>query len=757
MNKFLFLLFFLSIVSSQSLIAGNKVPQLGKDPINKVISAMTLEEKAQLLVGRGQNNISNKDYIVSGAAGMTISIPRLGIPSTVESDGPAGLRIDPRRKEDSKTYYCTGFPIATLLSSTWNTDVVEEVGAAMGNEVLEYGCDVLLAPGMNIHRNPLCGRNFEYYSEDPLLTGKIAAAMVNGVQSQGVGTSIKHFAANNQETFRMQNSSNISQRALRELYLKGFEIAVKESHPWTIMSSYNKINGAYTQEDYSLLTSLLREDWGYKGIVMTDWTGLRNTKAQVHAGNDLMMPGKSDQVKEIILAVKSGKLSISDVDRNVKRMLEFIMKTPRFKKYNYTNKPDLKAHAFITRKSADEGIILLKNDDNTLPLKTESGDIALFGVGSYNFLAGGTGSGDVNKAYVINMYQGLKNAGFELQPKLNSFYEKYIEAENVQIKELNGKKAWWQVFMPEEAKIIPEYIKNRAKDSEVAVITFFRSSGEGHDRHKTEGDFLLTKKERDILENVTKSFHAVNKKVIVVLNIGGVIETASWKNIPDAIILAWQPGQEGGNSVADIIKGNVNPSGKLTMTFPVRYSDVPSSKNFPSDYQGEKFNTDKKDIGYTDYDEGLWIGYRYFNTFDKSVSYPFGYGLSYTTFDYAAGAKIKKSGKSYTVAVKITNTGKVAGKEVAELYISAPKGKLEKPAMELKAFTKTKLLQPGESEIVTMTFNLHDLASFDESINSWITDNGKYKVSIGSSVQDVRQTIFFDVKNVYKEKMKAKI
>jgi len=756
MNKFFVILFFLSIVSGSSIIAGNKIPQLGKDPINKVISAMTLEEKAQLLVGLGQSKITNTDYIVSGAAGMTISIPRLGIPSTVEADGPAGLRIDPRRADDSKTYYCTGFPIATLLSSTWNTDLVKEVGAAMGNEVLEYGCDVLLAPGMNIHRNPLCGRNFEYYSEDPLLTGKIAAAMVNGVQSQGVGTSIKHFAANNQETFRTQNSSNISQRALRELYLKGFEIAVKESHPWTIMSSYNKINGVYTQEDYSLLTSLLREDWGYKGIVMTDWTDLRNTISQVHAGNDLMMPGKSDQVKEIVLAVKSGELSISDVDRNVKRMLEFIIKTPRFKKYNYTNDPDFKSHASITRKSADEGIILLKNDDNTLPLKTESGKIALFGVGSYNFLAGGTGSGNVHKAYVINLAQGLKNAGFELQPKLNSFYEKYIEAEDVQIKELNGKSAWWQVFMPEEAKIIPEYIENRAKDSEVAVITFSRSSGEGFDRHKTEGDFLLTKNERNILENVTKSFHAVNKKVVVVLNIGGVIETASWKNLPDAIILAWQPGQEGGNSVADIIKGNVNPSGKLTMTFPVSYSDVPSSKNFPSDYQGEKFNTDKKDIGYTDYDEGLWIGYRYFNTFDKSVSYPFGYGLSYTTFDYAA-AKIKKSGKSYTVDVKITNTGKVAGKEVAELYISAPKGKLEKPAMELKSFAKTKLLQPGESEMVTMTFNLLDLASFDESLNSWITDKGKYKVSIGSSVQDVRQTIFFDVKTMLKEKVKAKI
>ena len=759
MKKNFILFFIFSVFYGQSLIAQTKAPQLGKASVDKVLSAMTLDEKAQLLVG-GNHEFSidkvGKTYnFVPGAAGTTVAIPRLGIPATVETDGPAGVRINPHRG-DNKNYYCTGFPIATLLASTWDINMVNKVGQAMGNEVLEYGCDVLLAPALNLHRNPLCGRDFEYYSEDPLLTGQTAAAMVNGVQSQGVGTSIKHFAANNQETFRTQNSSNVSQRALRELYLKGFEIAVKESHPWTVMSSYNKINGTYTQEDYPLLTTLLRKEWGFKGIVMTDWTDTRNTVAQVHAGNDLMMPGKPDQITAIIAAVKSGKLSMADVDRNVKRMLEFIMKTPRFKKYAYSNHPDLKAHAAVAREAADEGIILLKNNDNTLPLKGGLQNIALFGIGSYYFLAGGTGSGDVNKAYVVNMAQGLENAGFGLQPRLNTFYQKYISFEKEQLDEVNQHRRW-SPLRPDDAKINPAYIDLRAKDSQVAIITFSRDAGEGSDRHNTEGDFLLTKTERTMLENVTRAFHAVHKKVVVVLNTGGVMETASWKNLPDAIVLAWQPGQEGGNAVADILKGAVDPSGKLPMTFPVDYSTIPSSKNFPYDYHGEKFDAQKKNIGHTDYEEGIWVGYRYFNTFDKPVSYPFGYGLSYTTFDYS-GAQIKKSGKKeYTVTVSITNTGKVDGREVAELYISAPKGKLKKPSRELKAFAKTHLLLPGESQVLSLKFSVPDLASFDETDNSWVTDAGSYKIEIGSSVEDIDQSLTLKINRPLVQKVKAKI
>lgn len=761
MKKSIYVLLALFALCGQGQASRTEVPQLGKASVDKIISAMTLEEKAHLLVGGGYEVINGKKgsslpESKIGAAGTTVAIPRLGIPTTVETDGPAGVRISPRREGESGTFYCTGFPVGTLLASTWNTNMVGQVGRAMGNEVLEYGCDVLLAPGMNIHRNPLCGRNFEYYSEDPFLTGKMAASMVRGVQSEGVGTSIKHFAANNQETFRLENSSNVSQRALREIYLKGFEIAVKEGQPWTVMSSYNKINGTYTQEDYPLLTTLLRDEWGYKGIVMTDWTGLRNTVAQVHGGSDLLMRGADEQVEAIISSVKEGKLSMADVNKNVRRMLEFILRTPHFRGYVCSNHPDLKGHAFVAREAADEGIILLKNDGNALPLSKDMQDVALFGTGSYKLIAGGTGSGDVNKAYVVSLFEGMKNAGFGIQEKLKDLYDKYFTYADTQMDEVKKAHGWWWAPTIKEADIDPDYVALRAKDSNVAIITFTRDAGEGSDRHNTEGDFYLSTSERHLLSDVSKSFHAQGKKVIVVLNTGGVVETSSWKDMADAIVLAWQPGQEGGNAIADVLSGKVNPSGKLPMTFPKDYFDIPSSKNFPYDYYGSKFDSSKKNIGYTDYAEGIWIGYRYFDTYDKAVSYPFGYGLSYTTFRYG-DAKLKKSGNTCTVTVKITNTGSVCGKEVAELYTSAPKGKLEKPRRELKAFAKTRTLQPGESEELTLRFSIPDLSSFDESSNSWVTDSGLYKVEIGSSVEDIQRTLMLKVNKPIVQKVKAKV
>ena len=323
-----------------------KAPQLNKKNIEEVIAAMTLEEKAQLLVGVGHQDfvgsgamLGQHSRLVAGAAGQTAEISRLGIPATVVADGPAGVHINPPRPGTNQTFYATGFPIGTCLASTWNTDLVYHVGKAIGNETLEYGIDVILGPGMNLHRSPLCGRNFEYYSEDPIVTGLIGSAMVKGIQSQGVGVSAKHFAANSQESDRTRVDERISQRALRELYLKGFEIMVRDSKPWTLMSSYNKINGTYTQGSKDLLTNILRKDWGFKGIVMTDWIGERAdlpVETEVEAGNDLMMPGYADQAKHIVEAVKAGRLDIKDVDRNIKNMLEYILKTPRYKKYKYT-------------------------------------------------------------------------------------------------------------------------------------------------------------------------------------------------------------------------------------------------------------------------------------------------------------------------------------------------------------------------------------------------------------------------------------
>ena len=352
--------------------------KLKADNIDEVLNAMTLEEKAQLLVGGGNDSfvgsgamLGHQKKLVAGAAGTTVAIPRLGIPATVVADGPAGVHIDAHRDNTDQTFFATGFPIGTCLASTWNTDLVEQVGRAIGNETLEYGIDVILGPGMNLHRNPLCGRNFEYYSEDPIVTGLIGAAVIKGIQSQGVGVSAKHFAVNSQETARTKVDERVSQRAIRELYLKGFETAVRQSEPWTLMSSYNIINGVYAQGNKDLLTTILRDEWGYKGIVMTDWIGKRDklpTEQEVTAGNDLMMPGYPAQAEDIVQAVKAGRLDIKDVDRNVRNMLAYIVKTPRFKGYQFSNKPDLKAHAAVTRQSSTEGMVLLKNT-GVLPIR----------------------------------------------------------------------------------------------------------------------------------------------------------------------------------------------------------------------------------------------------------------------------------------------------------------------------------------------------------------------------------------------------
>ncbi|WP_163718653.1 glycoside hydrolase family 3 C-terminal domain-containing protein [Mangrovibacterium lignilyticum] len=750
-NILLTALLFLGIVFGKQTSA----QQLTNSNIDEIVKTMTLEEKAKLLVGfrnqafgGGSATVGHTEDLVPGAAGTTQGIERLGVTQAVLTDGPAGVRISPTRANDEATYYCTGFPVGTCLASSWNTELVEQVGEAIGNEVLEYGADVLLAPGMNIHRNPLCGRNFEYYSEDPVLTGKIAAAYVNGVQSNGVGTSVKHYAANNQETNRTENDSQVSQRALREIYLKGFEIAIKESNPWTVMSSYNKINGEYTQQSYDLLTTILRDEWGFDGIVMTDWTRPRDITAQIKAGNDLMEPGMPEQSEDIIAKVKSGELAEAAVDICVKRMLEFVVKTPRFKGYDYSNKPDLKAHAAVTRQSATEGMVLLKNDNEALPLAENVKNIALFGVTSYDFIAGGTGSGDVNKAYVVDLMQGLSSVGYTVQEDLKDLYEKYKAYQRAKIDSETEFHSWFKgkPVLP-EMPVSKLFIGKRAEDSDIAVVTIGRNAGEGGDR-KIPNDFNITVEERALLNDVCDAFHTAGKKVVVILNIGGVIETASWKNLPDAILLSWQPGQEGGNSVADVLKGAANPSGKLTMTFPVATMDHPSSKNFPYDYEAPRVDlffgnsSAEKNVAYTVYEEGIYVGYRYFTTAEKAVSYPFGYGLSYTTFEYS-DAEISKTSNGFTATVAVKNTGKVAGKEVVQLYVSAPEGKLEKPVRELKAFVKTKELKPGESQKVTMKFTNYDLASYDEKSQSWITEGGQYVGGFGVSVDDLFSQVSF--------------
>lgn len=729
--------------------------KLQPDQINQVLKAMTLEEKAMLVVG-GNRRVENQGnngmvgghaHQVPGAAGMTQAIERLGIPATVLTDGPAGVRISPTRPNDSQTYYCTGFPVGTALACTWNTQLVEEVGKCIGNEVLEYGCDVLLAPGLNIHRSPLCGRNFEYYSEDPLVTGKIAAAYVRGVQSQGVGTSIKHFAVNSQETNRMGVDEVVSQRVLREIYLKGFEIAVREAKPWTIMSSYNRVNGPFTQENRELLTTILRDEWGFDGIVMTDWTGLRNTAAQIQAGNDLMEPGAESQIKDIVDKVKSGALAESDLDICVKRILQYLVKTPSFKGYKFSNKPDLKAHAAVTRNSATEGMVLLKNEGDALPMK-EVKRVAVFGNTSYDFIAGGTGSGDVNKAYTIDLMQGLSEVGLEVNQKLANLYKSYQNYQNSITAASPSRGGWfWGKAVLPEMPVSRPVIDVQAQESDMAIITIGRQAGEGSDRTEN-GDFTLSDTERQLITDVCNAFHLAKKKVVVVLNMGNVLETASWKGMPDAILLAWQPGQEGGYSVADVLTGKANPSGKLTMTWPVNLIDVPSSANFPnvrSAANRPRGGNNKVEFqDYTKHVEGLNVGYRYFNTAQKEVSYPFGFGLSYTNFAYSKPS-VKATKDGFVASVTVTNTGAVAGKEVVQLYVSAPSGGLDKPARELKSFAKTKELKPGQSETLTMTVTNYDLASYNEATQSWEAPAGKYTLGFAANVEDIRATVVYSL------------
>jgi beta-glucosidase len=775
----------LSRIMSKAIIVGvtglltvnaqSQVPQLGKSPVKAVVKAMTLEEKVKLVVGTGGDfpdlsGVKKNETavpamsaidLVPGAAGTSYVVPRLGITPMVLTDGPAGLRIQPQRPNDSKTYYCTAFPVATLLASTWDTELVKKVGTAMGNEVHEYGSDVLLAPAINIHRNPLCGRNFEYYSEDPMLAGNIAAAMINGVQSQGVGTSLKHFAANNSEDSRNSLNTIVSQRALREIYLEGFRIAVEKAQPWTVMSSYNIINGTYTSEDYSLLTKILRNEWGFKGFVMTDWYGGKDCIAQMKAGNDMIMPGRPKQATEMINAVKTGNLDIKALDKNVERILTVMLNSPHFKGYKYSDKPDLADHAKVARAAASEGIILLKNSNDALPMASSVKKIAAFGNASYETFSGGTGSGDVNEAYTVSISQGLENAGFELEKTLKAQYENYIsDAKSKKQKPADPIAALLEPNSG-ETEMGVEMLSARllADECDAAVITIGRNAGEGNDRKNVEGDFKLTKTELSMVARVSSAFHKVGKKVVIILNIGGVVEVASWRDMPDAIVLAWQGGQETGNSIADILTGKVNPSGKLTSTFPMKYEDVPSANNFPGKATGKAPEMPKGvDLGWIAgflfptpteiiYEEGIYVGYRYYETFGVKPAYEFGFGLSYTKFDYS-GLKIASpdfKGKQ-SVSVTVKNTGTIAGREVVQLYISAPASKIDKPKSELKGFAKTKFLNPGESQTITLTLNSRDLSSFNTDASAWIADAGNYAVLIGASSSDIKLTGTFNLK-----------
>lgn len=764
---------FLFGVAFSAVSLAQSTPQLSPDNIDKVVKNMTIEEKARMCMGIGvfwMDVRNSRD--VAGVAGGSYEISRLGIPTTYFGDGPMGIRLNETRGAwDSHHYYATAFPAPITLASSWDPSLITETASIMGYECKEHGVDVLLGPGINIERNPLGGRTQEYYSEDPYLTGKLGAAFVKGVQSAGVGASVKHFAANSQETQRNSNNARISKRALREIYLKGFEIVVKESDPWTLMTSYNGLNGKYTSENRELLEDVLRKDWGFKGMVMTDWGGGSDIIAQLMSGNDLSQPGVEQKVQEIVAAVKEEKLSENYLDNSVKRVLNTVVKTWSFKKHPFSNNPDKKIGTIAARKAAAESAVLLKNENNTLPFNNVK-NIALYGVTAYNLIPGGIGYKEEGAGnYHVTLIEGLRKAEFNVDDSLIKTYMQHRASEEKRIFP-NGKPKFPTMGKvdedPQEHEFSMTEIDNQLIKNDIAVIVLGHPGCEGVDRKKEE--FYLTVKEKKLISDVCERYHAAHKKVVVVLNIPGPIETASWKSQPDAILCAWQGGEQFGNALADLLSGKVNPSAKLPVTFANDLMDYSSSANFPianrveseaptgqmqQNFEPGMFDklpkytiksNGVKNKDYTNYEEDIYVGYRYFDTFKKNVSYPFGFGLSYTNFNYS-NASITHQNSQFTITLKVTNTGKVSGREVVQIYVAAPKSKLDKPVKELKAFSKTAEIASGKSETITIVINEADLASFDEKLSSWVVAKGTYKFLVAASVTDIKNTLEGTVNN----------
>ncbi|MEH7494043.1 glycoside hydrolase family 3 C-terminal domain-containing protein [Neobacillus niacini] len=704
--------------------------------IENVMKSLTIDEKVQLVIGAGYPG-------PNGVAGSTRSIPRLGIPSIILSDGPAGVRIG-GLFAGAPPRIATAFPIPSLLSATWDVKQMQKVAKTMGKEAREYGVDVLLAPGVNIQRDPLGGRNFEYYSEDPFLTGSMATEFIRTVQETGVGTSIKHYAANNQETNRTKINAVVSKRALREIYLPAFEMAVKQAKPWTVMSAYNAVNGVFATQNRTILTGILRDEWGFDGLVMSDWWAVKNPVAALEAGNDLIMPGdyrgplpmpelgkelytKSSAPSPELLkaAIQDGILSKEALDSSVRNLLKLIIKTPTFKgeykNVDYQTKTTLskktaKKGARVNREVASEGMVLMKNEKKSLPFK----GVKKIGVAGENavvdlaqsklgIIIGGGGSAEVNvdPKNVVSLVQGLKNADYAV------------------VDSINGKKVIEGLSKNEAV--------NLAKNTDIGLVFIGRQSTEGADRP----DMSMKPVEIQLIKDLSEAYHAEGKKLVVVLNIGAPIEVANWSDYADSILLAWQPGQEGGNAIADVLSGRVNPSGKLPVTFPVKYSDVPSYGNFPGD-------TVNNVVHYT---EGIYVGYRYYDTKKINPAYPFGHGLSYTDFAYS---NLKLSSAKYllskneplSISIEVTNIGPVSGKEVVQLYIHDQNSKLERPFKELKGFKKI-FLKPGQTKKVTFAIDKRALSAFDDKLNKWIAEPGKFTVLIGSSSQDIKQEAEF--------------
>ncbi len=652
--------------------------------IEEFIQAMTLEEKAGLCTG--------------ASAWTTTAIERLGLPALTVSDGPHGVRRVANENEMvAESLPATCFPTASCMASTWDVDLIHELGEALAEECIALGVDVVLGPGVNMKRTPLGGRNFEYYSEDPYLAGEMAASFINGVQSKGVGTSLKHFAGNNQEYQRMVISSEIDERTLHEIYLPAFETAVKQAKPWTVMCAYNQLNGVYCAENYRLLVEILKNDWGFEGFVVSDWGAVHDRVASLAGGLDLEMPGPRERrVKAVVEAVQTGKLAESVLNDAVRRILRIILKASQTAKGGSF---DIAAHHALARRVAAAGMVLLKNN-GVLPLKTP-GKIAVIGLAAEKAHFQGGGSSHINPTRVDQPLAELEKLAGGAQIR---FAEGYSED---------------ACFHQD---LIDEAVEN-ARSADVAILYIAlppSKESEGYDRP----DLELTRQQVALIQAVG----AVQQNMVLVLNNGAPVVMGAWMDFPAAILEAWMMGQAGGGAIADILFGKVNPSGRLAETFPLRLEDTPAYINFP----GEN--------GQVRYGEGLYIGYRYYDARQAAVQYPFGFGLSYTTFAYSqmsVSAETFQDIDGLVVSVDVTNTGQVAGSEVVQLYVHDQKSSLVRPPKELKGFAKVEL-QPGETKTIQIALDFRSFAYYDPAYQQWITEDGQFDLLVGASEQDIR-------------------
>ncbi len=655
-------------------------------------------------------SLVEKASLTSGANfWWTKPLERIGIPSMMLTDGPHGLRKQREGGDhlgigDSVPATC--FPPAVGLGSSWDAELVTRVGRALGVEASIEGVAVLLGPGINIKRSPLCGRNFEYFSEDPVIAGRLGAALIDGIQSQGVGASLKHFAANNQETDRLRVSADVDPRPLREIYLRGFEYAVENAQPWTVMCSYNRINGVYASEDHWLLTQVLRDQWGFDGVVVSDWGAVNDRVAAIEAGLDLEMPSSNGVTDaQIVEAVENGSLDEGIVDTAAHRILS-LLRRALDGAGSAAGPLDADAHHALAREAAGRSIVLLKNDGHVLPL-LKGTNVAVIGAFAAEPRYQGAGSSRINPTRLDNALDGIRS----------------LAAGNITY--APGFSTAPDTGEEESVRLRHEAVE-AASRAGTAVVFLGLPSGlesEGYDRD----DIDLPAGQLALLDAVLD----VNPNTIVVLSNGGVVALPFADRAP-AILEGWLLGQAGGGAIADVLFGDVNPSGKLTETIPLRLSDTPAHLDFPGEFSRVR------------YGEGLFVGYRWYDARDLDVAFPFGHGLSYTTFEYGSATAVENRSGDLEVRVAVTNTGDRSGREIVQVYTARTGSRVQRPPRELKAFT-TVALDPGETRAVELTVRRKDLAYWDVRVDSWIVEGGTYTVDVAASSRDIRSSVDVEV------------